>query len=129
VKDLHCCYQLSVQGGGTQNADYGDGTGEYPYYKGNYRVHWQFAYRILVKFVPSSHTLFAVSPDYNFTVQGHPDDVLHEWTASWAFQDNPENVQEACCYTQNPHGWKPACDSQNANIDSNGFVDKIEPSP
>jgi hypothetical protein len=61
---VRCCYELSVQVGGSQNVDYGDGTGAYPSFRGRYVASWRFSFRALVKLIRASghEQLDAVAP-------------------------------------------------------------------
>jgi hypothetical protein len=125
-----CCFQLSLQASGAEVSDFGDGTGSYPYFKGEYSASWRFAFRILMK--DGHHRghdhLFPLAR-YRFRVRSHPRVALHDWTVDWSFDDTPDSVQAACCYTQNPHGWEPACDTHNLRLGSGGFSEDAKPDP
>ena len=125
-----CCFQLSVQASGSQTVNYGDGTGSYPYYRGKYSATWNFAFRALAKDLHHrGHDHIQPIARYGFRTASRPQVALHDWTAAWSFQDTPAGVQGACCYTQIPHGWQPACSTSNAVLDSQGFSEDRKPSP
>jgi hypothetical protein len=125
-----CCFQLSLQASGTETADYGDGTGSYPFFRGKYSASWRFAFRILLKDGHHrGHDHLLPLARNRFRVRSHPRVALHDWTAAWSFSDTPDSVQEACCFTQSPHGWEPACDAHNTRLDSKGFSEEPKPEP
>jgi hypothetical protein len=129
-ESVRCCFQLSVQAGGVETSEFGDGTGEYPYYRGSYTAAWRYAYRIFVKDRRRGHydQLSQAAPD-RFRVKGHLQEALHDWTVDWSFNDTPDSVETACCFTQKPHGWQPACEEHNASLGSDGFSEQAKPNP
>jgi len=129
-ESVRCCFQLSVQAGGVETSEFGDGTGAYPFYRGTYTMAWHYAFRMLVEDMHhrGHDHLKQAAPD-RFRVKGHLREGLHDWTVDWSFNDTPDAVQAACCFTQKPHGWEPACEEHNATLGSNGFSEDAKPKP